>query len=576
MGADPFDTATPVADNGDGTVQVKLAHPQGGPHGNGLMSVPMSFAAKRWPGVVAGLQGAAAQLGAASDSPDVQAAARANPTAAGLGQFGVQAAQAAAKGGSAILGSTPLGALNNAGGDLGAWLGGLAGRAPAPAAPQLPGGPPTLTASVAPTPGGITTPAAPPAAAAPAAPPGPGGKGGGGGGSGGQDAALAKGFADEAAANDAESKAQQAQNTALLPAKQSAVDATAAAAQRQQEIATKAQDYYDSSRAQQSKWIQDLHETKVDPERWWNSRADHQKFMAGLSMALGGIGSGITGQKADDVVTQAIDRDIDAQKTSILNKKSAIDANQNLMAEAMKQFGDQRQAAEAVKVAKIENVQKTIDYVTSSTSNPIYAANAQKLNAKLEQQKVDAIAKLHDTNADVALKQAEAAHARAEAGAVAPKGGAGKVANGVHDHLGNLIGTANDPAEAARLSKRIAAQADLEGSATRLHGVIEQNPIGVNLPLGKANSDLQTEVENLAQKYADASGLKENERMPFLDRLRKDSLPSSGVGSNDRRREKIAALIKTSRESLANDLRAAGVSRGGAAASIPQTPIGTP
>lgn len=73
------------------------------------------------------------------------------------------------------------------------------------------------------------------------------------------------------------------------------------------------------------KAYQDVLNSKVDPNHYWNSMDTGNKVLAGIAMLLSGMGQGLIGGEntALKVIDKAIDRDIEGQKMD-LNKKNTL------------------------------------------------------------------------------------------------------------------------------------------------------------------------------------------------------------------------------------------------------------
>jgi hypothetical protein len=61
---------------------------------------------------------------------------------------------------------------------------------------------------------------------------------------------------------------------------------------------------------------EDEEAASIDPNRYWNNKSTGQKLLAGLALALGGFGAGLTGGRnhALDIINKEIDADLNAQK----------------------------------------------------------------------------------------------------------------------------------------------------------------------------------------------------------------------------------------------------------------------
>lgn len=75
--------------------------------------------------------------------------------------------------------------------------------------------------------------------------------------------------------------------------------------------------------------VDDIRNSRIDPDRVWMKKSNGEKASAILGMVLSGIGSGLTGQPnlALQVINTQIDRDIDAQKAELGKKESLLSDN---------------------------------------------------------------------------------------------------------------------------------------------------------------------------------------------------------------------------------------------------------
>ncbi len=106
-----------------------------------------------------------------------------------------------------------------------------------------------------------------------------------------------------------------------------------------------------------------LANTKVDPEHWWNSRSTGQKVAGYLTAIVGGLLQGRTGSARNsgmDMIQQAIDQDIDAQKTNIQTQQAGLGFRKGMLADEYARHGDAYQAAETVRVATWQHVINTL------------------------------------------------------------------------------------------------------------------------------------------------------------------------------------------------------------------------
>ena len=120
---------------------------------------------------------------------------------------------------------------------------------------------------------------------------------------------------------------------------------------------------------------------QIDPGRFYNNLDTGQKIATGIGLILGGIGAGLThGQNPVlEMINNAINRDVDAQKADLNNKHSLVAAYQH-------DLGNREDAA---KMATASLQTQTINKLNAAAANaqtPIQAAAAQQAAGILKQQ----------------------------------------------------------------------------------------------------------------------------------------------------------------------------------------------
>jgi hypothetical protein len=129
--------------------------------------------------------------------------------------------------------------------------------------------------------------------------------------------------------------------------------------------------------------ISEFDSKKVDAGHFWGSRSTEQKLSIGIGMFLGAFG-GPGGNAAVQVVEDAIKRDIDIQKTDLEKGKTKIGMQQNLLGQMREQFGDERQAEAAAKLAMLQQAEMKTRAIAAQYKSPQIQAQAQEAYAKYE------------------------------------------------------------------------------------------------------------------------------------------------------------------------------------------------
>jgi hypothetical protein len=131
----------------------------------------------------------------------------------------------------------------------------------------------------------------------------------------------------------------------------------------------------------------DLGRLKVDPNRFWANRDSGDKVLAGIGLFLGSFGSG--GNRAVGVITDAINRDIAAQKANIDNQKDAFTAKSGLYKDMLATYKDKRAAEEATRLAYLGNAEIRIKEMAARYSGPEAKAKGLQLLGEIQQKKAE-------------------------------------------------------------------------------------------------------------------------------------------------------------------------------------------
>lgn len=136
---------------------------------------------------------------------------------------------------------------------------------------------------------------------------------------------------------------------------------------------------YNELKQQNEKLFQDVKDSKIDPNNYWNSMTTGGKITAAISLVLGGLAGGLqrTGQNAAlDVIQKNIDRDIDAQKANLNKKDSLLKRN-------FEQIGDLR-AAEALTRSQLMSITAAqVEKAKGMASTPAAQGAAAQLQGQL-------------------------------------------------------------------------------------------------------------------------------------------------------------------------------------------------
>lgn len=121
-------------------------------------------------------------------------------------------------------------------------------------------------------------------------------------------------------------------------------------AERTSELAARQKDF-DST-------VSQLSQMRMDPDRFWASRSTAQKVSGLIGIALGGFLQGARGGSNPglDIINQAIDRDIDAQKFAYAATHDTASAKQTAFAIAMQKYQNEDAARAMARAAALDAV----------------------------------------------------------------------------------------------------------------------------------------------------------------------------------------------------------------------------
>lgn len=135
---------------------------------------------------------------------------------------------------------------------------------------------------------------------------------------------------------------------------------------------------------------QEYTSAKIDPDRIWANKSTGTKIGTAISLFFAGINGSDAGVQ---ILNNAIDRDIEAQKADMASKKLGFDMQRGILSDMMARFGDERQASSAAKLTQIQMAElKLKGQLAKIQGTRAYAegleglAKLQQLKAKTQQQ----------------------------------------------------------------------------------------------------------------------------------------------------------------------------------------------
>ena len=129
---------------------------------------------------------------------------------------------------------------------------------------------------------------------------------------------------------------------------------------------------------------------KVDPEHYWNNISTGDKVMHGMAIALGGFLRGWTQGKMQNsalqLYNQAVERDLQAQRRKILQKKEGIKGDENMLAHYYRDLGSLAEAETAYRNTQNAHMRLQLKKIQASGAPALVKANARRVELGLEAQ----------------------------------------------------------------------------------------------------------------------------------------------------------------------------------------------
>ncbi len=136
----------------------------------------------------------------------------------------------------------------------------------------------------------------------------------------------------------------------------------------------------------------DLANSKVDPNKVWHDKSTGSKVLSILGLMAGGFYAGFSGtgkNPAQEALDKEIENDINAQKTSIENKRSRAEAGLNRYKMNLADLHDE-EAAKNVTFGQYQQLQgQTMKALADRMQNPITAAAMREAAAQRIQEGID-------------------------------------------------------------------------------------------------------------------------------------------------------------------------------------------
>lgn len=127
----------------------------------------------------------------------------------------------------------------------------------------------------------------------------------------------------------------------------------------------------------------DIYEGAIKPTGIFGDMSTGNKILASISLALSGVGSGLTGKEnlALKTLNEFVERDIDAQKANLNKKVGLLSSN-------MQRYRDLQTAEAATRMQMNTALQAQVAKAAAQSGSQIAQSNAQMMIGQLRQQRI--------------------------------------------------------------------------------------------------------------------------------------------------------------------------------------------
>lgn len=198
-------------------------------------------------------------------------------------------------------------------------------------------------------------------------------------------AGLTKGYNQEIAGAQAEAAAQASAAKQVSAITQQAATTYAQQSAANEVIRQKGMAQLQDDLATLDKQNQEIAQTKIDPDHFWATRSTGQRISAAIGLALGGFGAAMTHTPdvAAQLITDAINRDVDAQKANYYAKSQALSNRYSAFKVNADLFNNDQVARQAALVNGLTVAKMNVDAATQLAQGPVALARAQQLSGQL-------------------------------------------------------------------------------------------------------------------------------------------------------------------------------------------------
>lgn len=313
--------------------------------------------------------------------------------------------------------------------------------------------------------------------------------------------------------------------------------------------------------------------SKIDPGRLLGSARN--KVMASIAHAFGTYASAFGVQNtASQLVMDAIDSDIMAQREAAESRRGDVSVAQGLLETNRRQFEDDRQALIATKIQMLELSQLEMDRARSRYAGAEQVIGLDKAQQELEQHKVNLLSQFNEASANnairtktaeatIASQRAQTQAAQVTAAAKARETGRATSVPG----LKPLDGYQPSEKDADQAKKIASAGSSLRNAVRRLMDVRDRAGAGGFEVLDRSLvNEGKTALADAVTAYKDAKELGALDKGSL--QLAEDALGGdpTGVGPKDAR---YGALLKAIDSDMLGKLKPYGFTMDGGVSAVP-------
>lgn len=135
------------------------------------------------------------------------------------------------------------------------------------------------------------------------------------------------------------------------------------------------------------KATEDYSNMDVDPNRFFHDKSTANKIVGGIGVFLGGLSLQGGPNQALGMIENAINRDVDAQKSNIAKEGNVLTMKRGMYQDMLSRFGDERQAENATKIAMLQAAQAKAAAIGSKMQGAENLLRLTTLNNDIEMKK---------------------------------------------------------------------------------------------------------------------------------------------------------------------------------------------